>query len=114
MQKHFGDVTNFTCLCRGGASTPADSAAREVARQAAMAANEGRLKVPRRPPWNSSTTPEALDLRERESFLVWRRDLASLEEMDGVFTITPFEKNLEVWRQLWRVLERSDLVGHTP
>lgn len=24
--------------------------------------------------------------------------------------LTPFEKNLEVWRQLWRVLERSDIV----
>lgn len=24
--------------------------------------------------------------------------------------VTPFEKNLEVWRQLWRVVERSDLV----
>jgi ribosome biogenesis GTPase A len=24
--------------------------------------------------------------------------------------MTPFEKNLEVWRQLWRVLERSDAV----
>ena len=24
--------------------------------------------------------------------------------------LTPFEKNLEVWRQLWRVLERSQLV----
>ena len=24
--------------------------------------------------------------------------------------LTPFEKNLEVWRQLWRVLERSDVV----
>ena len=24
--------------------------------------------------------------------------------------VTPFEKNLEVWRQLWRVIERSDLV----
>jgi large subunit GTPase 1 len=22
--------------------------------------------------------------------------------------MTPFERNLEVWRQLWRVLERSD------
>ena len=33
----------------------------------------------------------------------------SLEEGDEV-GVTPFEKNLEVWRQLWRVLERSDLV----
>ena len=24
--------------------------------------------------------------------------------------LTPFEKNLEVWRQLWRVVERSDVV----
>lgn len=24
--------------------------------------------------------------------------------------VTPFEKNLEVWRQLWRVMERSDLI----
>lgn len=24
--------------------------------------------------------------------------------------LTPFEKNIEVWKQLWRVLERSDLV----
>lgn len=24
--------------------------------------------------------------------------------------LTPFERNLEVWRQLWRVLERSDIV----
>ena len=24
--------------------------------------------------------------------------------------LTPFEKNLEVWKQLWRVIERSDIV----
>jgi ribosome biogenesis GTPase A len=26
------------------------------------------------------------------------------------FLLTPFERNIEVWRQLWRVLERSQLV----
>ena len=30
------------------------------------------------------------------------------EEYDCV--VTPYEKNLEFWRQLWRVIERSDLV----
>jgi len=30
------------------------------------------------------------------------------EETETV--ITPYEKNLEFWRQLWRVIERSDLV----
>jgi large subunit GTPase 1 len=24
--------------------------------------------------------------------------------------LTPYERNLEVWRQLWRVVERSDFV----
>jgi ribosome biogenesis GTPase A len=26
------------------------------------------------------------------------------------FLLTPFERNLEVWRQLWRVVERSHLI----
>lgn len=33
----------------------------------------------------------------------------SLQERDS-FLLTPFERNIEVWRQLWRVLERSQLV----
>jgi len=24
--------------------------------------------------------------------------------------LTPYERNLEIWRQLWRVVERSDLI----
>lgn len=35
--------------------------------------------------------------------------LRRLEEDEGL-VMTPFEKNLEVWRQLWRVVERSDIV----
>ncbi|KAI9898345.1 hypothetical protein N3K66_006705 [Trichothecium roseum] len=68
-----------------------------------------RLTVPRRPKWDSSTTPSELDVRERESFLNWRRGLAELQENNDLL-MTPFERNLEVWRQLWRVIERSDLV----
>jgi large subunit GTPase 1 len=41
--------------------------------------------------------------------LVLRRQLAVLEEEEELL-LTPFERNLEVWRQLWRVLERSDIV----
>ncbi|KAI7299317.1 P-loop containing nucleoside triphosphate hydrolase protein, partial [Hortaea werneckii] len=68
-----------------------------------------RLTVPRRPPWTASTTAQELDTRERESMLEWRRGLAELQEVDDLL-LTPFERNLEVWRQLWRVIERSDLV----
>ncbi|KAF4119688.1 large subunit GTPase 1 [Geosmithia morbida] len=71
--------------------------------------HKGRLTVPRRPKWDASTTPAELDARERESFLNWRRGLAELQENNDLL-MTPFERNLEVWRQLWRVIERSDLI----
>jgi len=71
--------------------------------------HKGRLTVPRRPKWDEKTTAAELDQRERESFLNWRRGLAELEENQDLL-MTPFERNLEVWRQLWRVIERSDLV----
>ena len=68
-----------------------------------------RLPVPRRPAWTKTMSAKELHRREKDSFLEWRRGLATLEEGDGMM-LTPFEKNLEVWRQLWRVLERSQLV----
>ncbi|KAG6030958.1 hypothetical protein E4U41_007729 [Claviceps citrina] len=71
--------------------------------------HRNRLTVPRRPKWDSTTTPQELDAREREAFLNWRRGLAELEENHDLL-MTPFERNLEVWRQLWRVIERSDLI----
>src|SRR5690242_747652 len=71
--------------------------------------NRHKLTVPRRPKWDSKTTPQQLDTREREAMLQWRRGLAELTENNDLLT-TPFERNLEVWRQLWRVIERSDLV----
>ncbi|KAK6629695.1 hypothetical protein RUM43_003513 [Polyplax serrata] len=67
------------------------------------------IKIPRRPAWTSETTPAELETAERESFLEWRRKLAELQESEG-FLLTPFEKNLEFWRQLWRVIERSDII----
>ncbi|XP_030522300.1 GTPase LSG1-2 [Rhodamnia argentea] len=67
------------------------------------------LRVPRRPPWSPSMSVEELDANERQAFLVWRRNLARLEENEKL-VLTPFEKNLDIWRQLWRVVERSDLL----
>ncbi|KAL4883302.1 P-loop containing nucleoside triphosphate hydrolase protein [Aspergillus karnatakaensis] len=71
--------------------------------------NKGRLTVPRRPHWDKTTTRNELDTMERESFMDWRRGLAELQENNDLL-MTPFERNLEVWRQLWRVVERSDIV----
>lgn len=71
--------------------------------------NKQELRVPRRPAWSSKTTPADLARAEKDSFLQWRRNLATLTEAQD-FLLTPFERNIEVWRQLWRVLERSHLI----
>jgi len=67
------------------------------------------LPIPLRPAWHRGMKADELHARERETFLEWRRTLVHLEEESGVL-LTPYEKNLEVWRQLWRVVERSDVV----
>ncbi|KAL1201881.1 GTPase LSG1-2 [Cardamine amara subsp. amara] len=67
------------------------------------------LQVPRRPPWTPEMSVEELDANEKQAFLNWRRMLVRLEENEKL-VLTPFEKNLDIWRQLWRVLERSDLI----
>ncbi|KAF2750355.1 ribosome biogenesis GTPase-like protein Lsg1 [Sporormia fimetaria CBS 119925] len=85
------------------------SAAEERAAIRKHKENKTRLTVPRRPHWDSRTTPQELDRRERDSLMQWRRGLAELQENNDLL-MTPFERNLEVWRQLWRVIERSDLV----
>ncbi|KAL9103502.1 MAG: hypothetical protein Q9163_001458 [Psora crenata] len=85
------------------------SAAEEKSALKKQMASKDRLTVPRRPAWDASTTPQELDQKERASLLEWRRGLADLQESNDLL-MTPFERNLEVWRQLWRVIERSDLI----
>lgn len=71
--------------------------------------NKGLVKIPRRPEWDNSISASELQTREKEAFLEWRRGLSLLQEIEELI-LTPYEKNLEFWRQLWRVVERSDVV----
>ena len=64
------------------------------------------ILIPRRPEWTAEMSKEELDRGEKDAFLEWRRSLAEQEEEAGA-VFTPFEKNIEFWRQLWRVIERS-------
>lgn len=61
--------------------------------------------------WQPSITSDhnCISLSASLANVVSCRQLAELEEEEGLL-LTPFERNLEVWRQLWRVLERSDIV----
>ncbi|MBN3273447.1 LSG1 GTPase, partial [Polyodon spathula] len=71
--------------------------------------NKHFLRIPRRPHWDENTSAEVLQHAERDHFLLWRRQLVLLEEQQTLI-LTPFERNLDFWRQLWRVIERSDVV----
>ena len=87
------------------------------------------LSVPRRPPWTSDMSREELEQQEKMAFLEWRRKIAQYESLllsqsstvtttssssnnqnTTTTATTPFEKNIHVWKQLWRVMERSNVV----
>lgn len=53
---------------------------------------------------------QQINANENMAFLEWRRAIATIEEHNVKLAITPFEKNLEVWKQLWRVIEKSELL----
>jgi len=68
------------------------------------------LTIPRRPTWEKGMTNHEIDNNEKQAFLQWRADIASREQNNVSLAITPFEKNVDIWRQLWRVIERSHLL----
>lgn len=70
---------------------------------------ENKLTIPRRPQWHKEQLKLQIERQENLAFLEWRRELAALTENNDLL-LTPFERNIEVWRQLWRVVERCDLV----
>ncbi|KZO92805.1 putative LSG1-large-subunit GTPase [Calocera viscosa TUFC12733] len=86
------------------------SAAEEREAHRLQQENRSLLRIPRRPPWTKSIPPAQLERQEKDAFLTWRRTLATLTESNPSLLLTPFERNLELWRQLWRVLERSQLI----
>jgi len=55
-------------------------------------------------------TRDELLTKEKEAYLKWRSNLAKFEEDNYLLRITPYERNIEVWRQLWRVVEKSDVL----
>ena len=68
-----------------------------------------KLTIPKRPQWDFKQSADEIQAQEKAMFINWRRNLSAAEESEKV-VLTPYEKNLEVWRQLWRVVERSDVV----
>ncbi|XP_067094294.1 guanine nucleotide-binding protein-like 1 [Osmerus mordax] len=68
---------------------------------------ERGLGFPRRPPWNYGMSREELLKKEEKSYREYVNDLHSRNPPGS---LSHFEHNLETWRQLWRVLEMSDII----
>ena len=68
------------------------------------------LSIPKKPKYKKGMKKEDYIKLEKESFLAWRKALAE-EEMKNINkTITPYEKNLEVWKQLWLTVEKGQIL----
>lgn len=87
--------------------SPFDSAQRP--RRSKYDMEESAAQILRRPQWTRSMTGEEVRSLEDKAFLDWRRNLADLEENEGI-VLSPFERNVDFWRQLWRTVERSDVI----
>lgn len=92
---------------------------KEMARQSLMPVEEKQLEIdangyfpreldfPKRPEWSYELSKQQLDSKENRYFTEY------LNEIEKKMTSTElgfFELNLETWRQLWRVIEMSDIV----
>ena len=65
------------------------------------------LEFPKRPKWDYSMSQQQLDMKENKYF---REYVDAIEKTYTPAELSYFELNLETWRQLWRVLEMSDVV----
>jgi ribosome biogenesis GTPase A len=67
------------------------------------------LYHPIRPKWSSSIDKTTHESLEQNYFNEWRKQVQICFK-DTQNSITPFENNLDVWRQLWRTIEQSDVI----
>ncbi len=73
------------------------------------------LGMPHRPPWTAGTSKQELEKGEEEAFAAWLKKVYAeaervCRESKPRLELNFFEHNLEVWRQLWRAEEMSDVL----
>ena len=65
--------------------------------------------VPRKPEWNRTQPAEEYHQLQQTEFLKWKRRLARIEKRQRG-SLPPFEKNIDFWRQLWHIVDISDVI----
>lgn len=68
------------------------------------------IQIPKRPKWKIGIKPKEFEDMENEAYLNWRRSLSEIEEKNSNLVITPYEKNISVWRQLWITIEKCQIL----
>ncbi|XP_054157937.1 guanine nucleotide-binding protein-like 1 [Oppia nitens] len=63
------------------------------------------LDLPKRPKWDNTMSTKQLEANEQKYFRKYLNSITKSNER-----LSYFDLNLETWRQLWRVLEMSDIV----
>ena len=66
------------------------------------------ITIPMKPDWRETENPEEYHRLETETFLKWKKQLNKLQNKYP--NLPPFEKNLDFWRQLWKIVEISHVV----
>jgi hypothetical protein len=69
-----------------------------------------QFDFPKRPLWSKKDSKASLEAREEAHFKTWMDNLLKSQEAGPFENLSYFEQNLQVWRQLWRVLEISDII----
>lgn len=65
------------------------------------------LRFPIRPKWSPNMSRDELDSRE---YAYFKDYLLTLKKRNDWDQLSYFELNLETWRQMWRVMEMSDIL----
>jgi hypothetical protein len=65
------------------------------------------IQFPIRPDWTCKDSKQTLEKRETDYFENWKQ---GVYDSYPVQDLSYFEHNLQVWRQLWRVVEISDII----
>ncbi|ETV94047.1 hypothetical protein H310_12082 [Aphanomyces invadans] len=73
--------------------------------------------IPIRPHWTKHMSPDELAMSEEDAFRAWLVELhetcvARRQGARADAAINSYERNLQVWRQLWRVIEKSNVLVH--
>jgi len=69
------------------------------------------LEMPKRPPWDYGMSREQLERQELQFFRSYVENIKKdYRQSTHQRDLSYFELNLETWRQLWRVLEISDVI----